>query len=893
MRFKKSSLLLAVSSTLKLYLPKIANGPTVGAVRTITVKTMDTTGFSYEYDTTTLTALVSSSSATIVPTINIANSLVQQTSPEYVLTIPLGTVSLSASDYIYINFPKELPWTDTAATTATPTIVPTQCSAGFTTGTVDDYKSFIDATLRTLVYKSSSTQTGNLSICVKLGKSFYYQMSKDVSVSIIVSNKLVLQGSVALYTTPSTFTLTIAEKLYDSSVNIKTAETLYEIKFTNTGAILKTGSIAFLFEASAFTLSTGCHSLSATFTADAVCSKSATVTIDSVNYAYYQVSGFTADITASTAFTATMWATPALTATTPKVMIYTTYDGLSVDKLVDKSSIATVTIDTTTPTGILPPSVATLSPFVTPKIESRVSVYTVLTFDITPGTGVNKSTSTTSCGGVKVTMPNNGIVQFFDPATAASGTFTKAAGSTLECRFNTKLASKCVISSATPAVVTAYTPADTPLTSGQGYTLTIDAVEADTLTQRGFQAPANAGYYQFIVETFNCQTPTDTILEQAVPWVQVAAAGTFKVVTVTSFNKYAGDTTGLFISFKPTTLIPTAGGVVFLEFPVDKGDGRGWAFDLGTGLKNNDAIDCVKGATVSTFSCNLLHSRSDYVRIKVGSFGADAAADAVVDFTVVGLKNPTAVGYDLVLRIASYTWDETTLSNPKYTALDLSVYNYIDTTIAKPTLTDATDSATSLSAYTYDTDVSAVLQVTPPTAVSQDDRVLVKVPADFTPAASSTVCTYSSTNGACLFFPTTKWLLLKLSATPSTGSASVSIGNLKTPKYVSTITFTSYLFIDRKLAVKTVHTPSSQLAAPAFTAVTNNFSTLQKYATMTERYCFTATLETEIPINGMLTIKFPSAYVATSFVPDTFFIGPETDSTGYQMNVSYMIDGES
>ena len=897
-RFRNAIAALAAGASTTLYIAGITNGPTPGSTRTFTVRSkMDNINETYEYADITLSNLIAIptiSSMTVV--ISTAALAVQVATPSLGLTFTFGgAFVLQAGGVIVLKFPP-MPWTDTSAVSVAPsTAVTVSVGSGSAT-----FAKLVSATKRYIIITATSILNASTQFTFELERSSFYATSSSLEVLTFNPDLSQLSANtLSLITVANTITAaTLTEVLEEPTVHLTGQLSLFKLTFTTQGLVKSTGAVLLLFENAKFDLDS-CFSLSADFTQGSVCTKEAGTVSYTSTYQRLVIRGWTDNLAAG-AKTVYLYAKSLVTPGNVRVVTnYEVQTDLSTNlQLVDESVVLAYSESLTT---TLAPTTATVGAFAAPMIEARAgaTTYAVLTFDLTIATAITSSAGTGAgqYGYVQVTIPLKGL-KYDLSATETSNTFTEAGtGGYYECYFtkvsagvSTKtLASRCF--SPSTRVYRAYSPATTSyLAAGQTVSLSINIRDTGTAFE-GFKTPTDPGYYEFLVESYNGSP--DTLLQRAQPVVYVGPATSFYGISVTNYNKYVNQMSGLKFAFTTKTAIPfSAGnpGFIAIDFPVGA---SGWLADLGTGLGPNAPIDCPTTPGL-TFTCNLVRINGETTQLRL-KFTAVVNAATAVDFILVGITNPTTVKLDLQLKIASYNW--VTAASPYYTPLDLSYYSYIDTLLTAVAPSAVADAAATISASTYATSTLTVtLKVNPGTALLAGDLILVKCPADYPVATTPTpTCTYPGSTGVtCFTLPLTGYVLITLgTGTPTAGDQAMTIAQVTSPSYYSTsIAYTSYLFTSRKLTSVIAHTLATPMAKPAITENEITFSPIAspKVTGNLSEYCLKFTVVTAVPQAGQVRILFPSAF-ATKLKADSAYFGPESsfDLAG-KINAKFVID---
>jgi len=856
-----------------VYFPHLLNG-SAGSIPSLTVRSKISSGDVIETQTVTLAALVAATPPNLAgPTLSPTTALRQTGAVEVTFNIPLAA-SLAPGDQVY--FYSKFPF----GAAASPKVFSVAaCTTGLA-GVAADYMQFSSEPLLNVLYTAAATISTPFTTCLKVPETMYYAGTVTVSVYVVrvAATSVSELGDLTLTISTTPLANAAISEIYADTTQslLNHPHSLYRIDFDTVGEINPGGSISILFPATSFTAVHMCYDMTA-LPSTAVCKAEQSVFYNALTYHRVVISGWTADFVATANLKVWVAVNSGNTSGAASIVVLTNWDNQSVLKVVD---IATLTLTLST---VSAPTQVSVAPFLSPYLSHRTNEFAPLVFPIVPTSNLTPSTSSTAYTFVKVSLPTSAIKNIYDPAAVTAPVSTglswaPAAGSWLYCTFNNVQASKCEISGND---VSAYTPTSGTFASGSLVMLKLTTMDATLPHEVGFKAPAIEGNYQFKVGIYT-GTP-DTLQKEATTWFYLGS-GRFTNLSVTSHNKGAGQYTAMQFSFKAGTALAasSAGGSVMLEFPYDAlGNGKGWASDLGTGLPNNSPIDCIAGAgtvAATQFACTLLTGTVDYVRIHVSSFNA-VAVGGLFDFTIAGIKNPTAVMYDMNILVRSSEYDSTTDSmNPVRKYKDMAWLPYVETTYTVVQATATDNSASNALSDTAQSSATAnialnILSASPEFVA--EDKILVQLPAFFTLPTALTVCTYPGATGStCIPFPLTHWVLVTLKGTPTAGTQLLTIGPVTNPPYSSTIVVTAYLLKDRKNTNKLTITFPASVAIPSTLVLSGNSASLKLVAGLTERYCFKMQLKNPIPKTGSVEIAFPVAY--TGIDRNSCMLGDET-----------------
>ena len=295
--------------------------------------------------------------------------------------------------------------------------------------------------------------------------------------------------------------------------------------------------------------------------------------------------------------------------------------------------------------------------------------------------------------------------------------YTKNPSGLIQCRMNTLLDFRqegyfgrlCTFIQGTPGSVgvpcipdqvTFYTPTELRVDPTLGapfdvYEIVLTTIGVTNPLQNGFLFPSVSNYYRFIV---NMNKNEGANIEQAEPFMYIME-DRFTYLYTTSEHKLNNDRNIMMFNFELTLNMPASNdpltpGYIFLEFPFDyQGTGAGWLSDLGTGIPDGGAIDCLQDFTVHTapainpdpvtgenrVTCILKYGYFDYTTIVVSNI-ANPNIGSNFNLYFGGILNPSKNLYDFPIRIRTVYEDLTDILNPNWVTIEKKLNTYIETT---------------------------------------------------------------------------------------------------------------------------------------------------------------------------------------------------------------------
>ena len=473
-----------------------------------------------------------------------------------------------------------------------------------------------------------------------------------------------------------------------------------------------------------------------------------------------------------------------------------------------------------------------------------------------------------------------------------SSSFTVHAGGQIHATWNYNQAYFTTIDS-TGTIITIYAPKSVDIAASTYYFLNLTTLNAND-GNNGFNYPTTQGSYPFTVTVYD---NTNTLRETGTVNLFVPGVD-FTLYSSSSMIINAGYYTIFNIKFKPQTLIPSNGYLIFyvptvVEFTLE----ALYSNDLGSGLNNGDPITCsyLAGFT-APLTCILTYGNQNAgtpASIKISGFTAALSTGTLYSFRIQNIKNPTeALLSDtkhVYTRLESYDASNNLINSGicyDFTIATISPIIDLATvpTIASPTCNNYGSGSTG---------VKFTLTMQSPNGLynyEQNDYFILEFPKPLFPTiATTTQCvqinsdtTLASVSLSCSLAIGYNWVIVEPSISTHNVAANIPsnlvVDSANQALYASTtgVQLKGYA-ISKRILRAAYYYNSYAMSVSAITMVmsvtTPDIETTLVPSSSSIKYMFTITVPSsggasDIPVGGLIDIVFPTT--TPYFVLDNF-----------------------
>ena len=425
-------------------------------------------------------------------------------------------------------------------------------------------------------------------------------------------------------------------------------------------------------------------------------------------------------------------------------------------------------------------------------------------------------------------------------------------GASLICGFNTSEAKSCVVTTASPLLITIEAPYVPTLTTSTTYQVFISSIGSTATNKKGLIF-ANSGKEAAQV------TVGSTI--QSIPFEVYTTDFTSCIVRPLWSN--AAVDNYLAVTLQPSVVIPQ-GGKIVIQFPQYALDNTAlFSANLGTGIASGSAITCSSESKSTTFiplldeiQCTLFYVTNGYTTIEITGF-AQVSTSSLIEFFIGPFKNPSTADTAHV-HLEVFTTDASNATLNKRLLLDVFTPQTVTITPVSGSYT-RTKSAVQATGSNY---VLSSLTLSPSRSITTRSSIIIKFPNIFTLSGSITVDVTAGNVATPTTFKTyANFVVITPTADFPAGAVAVTLSGLTNPISLDDSASSgihTYMVYYRSYEtdITSVANPTADFTYPTMTVA--SFSASSQVGNVDNDFSIELNVGLKIPVGGVLKVSLPS-----------------------------------